>query len=126
MTRHVDVMIDDTTLFDVMMRHVDVMIDATSNRVSCRRSLHQRVVSSHQPEWFVVAHYINVSCHHIKQSGMSSFITSKYRVIISNRVSCRRSLHQISCHHIKQSVVSSQNYIKVSFHHIKQSLDTLM
>jgi hypothetical protein len=66
----------------------------TSTRVSCCRSLHQRVVSSHQTECRVVDHYINVSCHHINQSVVLSLITSTCRVITSNRVSCRRSLHQ--------------------------------
>jgi hypothetical protein len=66
----------------------------TSNRVLCRRSLDQSIVSSHQTECCVVAHYIKVSCHPIKQCVVSSPITSKYRVITSNRVLCRRSLHQ--------------------------------
>jgi hypothetical protein len=82
MTRHVDVMIDDTTLFDVMMRHVDVMIDDMT------------VCLMYQTECCFVVHYIKVSCHHIKQSVVSSLIISKYRVLTSIRVSCRRSLHQ--------------------------------
>jgi hypothetical protein len=98
MTRYFDAMSDDTILFVI-----------TSNRVLCRRTSHQSIVSSHQTEYCVVAHCIKVSCHHIKQSVVSSLITSKYRVITSNsvvsslitskcrvitsnRVLCRRSL----------------------------------
>jgi hypothetical protein len=119
MTRHVDVMIDDTTLFDVMMRHVDVMIDDTtlclmwvsSYQTECRFVVQYINVSCHHiKQCCVVAHYIKVSCHHIKQccvvayyirvscphikqSVVSSFITSKCRVITSTRVLYRRSLH---------------------------------
>jgi hypothetical protein len=144
----------------------------TSNRVSCRRSLHQRVVSSYQTEcrfvvqyirhsvwcddttrwcnerqhdtlvdvmtryfdvmsddttlclmwWHDTLHYINVSCHHIKQNVVSSLITSTCRVITSTRVSCCRSLHQriVSSHQTECRVVD--HYINVSCHHIKQNV----
>jgi hypothetical protein len=62
--------------------------------VWCVTRFFDGIVSSHQTKCCVVAHYINVSCHHIKQNVVSSLITSTCRVITSTRVLCRRSLHQ--------------------------------
>jgi hypothetical protein len=84
-TGYFDIMSDDTTLFDVMTRHVDVLNNETTlclivhqrvvsshQTVLCRRSLYQSILSSHQTECRIVVHYIKVSCHHIKQSVVSS------------------------------------------------------
>jgi hypothetical protein len=128
-------MSDDTTL--------STCRDTTSNRVLCRRSLYQSIVSSHQSECRVVVHYIKVSCHHTTRHSDWCEDTilwynerrhntvwcddttrwcTEQRHDTSIRVSCRRSLHQsvVSSHQTECCVVA--HYIKVSCHHIKQSV----
>jgi hypothetical protein len=116
MIRYFDVMSDDTTFCLMCWQDTLMWWTTTQHSVWCDDTIlwcndRRYNTPSHQTECWFVAHYINLSCHHIKQSVVSSFITStcrvitsnsvvsslitsEYRVLTSNRVSCRRSLHQ--------------------------------